>query len=83
MVLSRCRRESRAETLAEGRSLMSAETFLSHLDKVRQTGPGRWIACCPAHDDKHPSFNIRELDDGRVLINCKAGCSTEEIEKQA
>ncbi len=58
---------------------MSAETFLSHLDKVRQTGPGRWIACCPAHDDKHPSFNIRELDDGRVLINCKAGCSTEEI----
>jgi DNA primase len=47
---------------------MSAEALLAHLDKVRRTGAGRWIARCPAHDDKSPSLAIRELDDGRTLI---------------
>ena len=37
------------------------------------------MACCPAHDDKSPSLSIRELDDGRILIHCFAGCSVEEV----
>jgi len=51
---------------------MSADTLLSRLLKVKRTGPSRWIACCPAHDDKHPSLGIRELDDGTVLLRCHA-----------
>lgn len=48
---------------------MSAATLLSRLDKVKPTGPGRWIARCPAHDDRGPSLSVRELDDGRVLLH--------------
>ncbi len=58
---------------------MGANLLLSHLDKVRRTGPDRWIACCPAHDDKGPSLAIRETDDGRVLVHCFAGCSVHEV----
>lgn len=53
---------------------MSAEALLSRLVKVRKTGQGRWLACCPAHDDKSPSLSIRELPDTRVLIHCFGGC---------
>lgn len=49
---------------------MTAEILLNRLDKVRETGPSRWLALCPAHDDKHPSLSIRETPDGRVLIHC-------------
>jgi len=58
---------------------MSADALLAQLDKVRKTGADSWIASCPAHQDKHPSLSIRELDDGRVLLHDFAGCSTEEI----
>lgn len=53
---------------------MSAATVLDRLDRVKQTGPGRWIARCPAHEDRSPSLSIRETDDGRVLLHCFAGC---------
>jgi hypothetical protein len=55
------------------------ETLLSCLDKVKRTGQDRWIACCPAHGDKSPSLTIRELDDGRVLLHCFAGCDTASV----
>lgn len=58
---------------------MSADTLLQHLDKVKRTGQGRWLACCSAHKDKTASLSIRELDDGRVLVHCFAGCSVDEI----
>lgn len=58
---------------------MKADAFLARCTKVRETGRGTWIACCPGHDDKNPSMTVRELDDGRVLVHCFAGCSVEEI----
>lgn len=58
---------------------MKAEAFLSRCDKVRPTGDGTWIACCPAHDDKTPSMTVRELQDGRVLLHCFSGCGVEQI----
>jgi len=58
---------------------MRAEEFVSRLVKVRRTGPGRWVSCCPAHEDDHPSFTIRELEDGRILTHCFAGCSVEDV----
>jgi hypothetical protein len=58
---------------------MSLEKMLQQLDKVKQTGPRKWQACCPAHDDKGPSLAIKEVDDGRVLIHCFAGCGAAEV----
>ena len=59
--------------------MMSASTLLNRLDGVKQTGPGRWNAKCPAHDDRRPSLAIRELDDGRTLIHCFGGCTANEV----
>ena len=58
---------------------MSAATLLQHLEKVKSTKSGHWLACCPAHDDKSPSLSICEKPDGRVLVKCWSGCSVEEI----
>jgi len=58
---------------------MCVETILSKLDKVKPRGRNNWQACCPAHEDKGPSLSIRELDDGRILVHCFAGCSVHEI----
>jgi hypothetical protein len=58
---------------------MSAQALIEKLQKARTTGRETWIACCPAHEDKNPSMTIRELDDGRVLLHCFAGCSVEDI----
>lgn len=58
---------------------MSAlDTLLSRLQKVHRTGNDRWKACCPAHDDKSPSLAIRDAD-GRLLLHCFGGCSTEAV----
>lgn len=51
-----------------------ATALLDRLDGVRQSGPGRWLARCPAHADKSPSLSIREMPDGRVLVHDFAGC---------
>lgn len=50
------------------------DTLLARLDGVRSTGRSRWLARCPAHEDKSPSLSVQELDDGRILIHCFAGC---------
>ena len=57
---------------------MSAARLLDRLDRVRQTGSGRWIARCPAHEDRGPSLSIREID-GRTLLHCFAGCGTLDV----
>ena len=58
---------------------MTAEVLISRLSKVRPNGSGRWMACCPAHADRNPSLSVREDPDGRVLIQCFAGCATEDV----
>lgn len=58
---------------------MSATVILDRLDRVKQTGPGRWLARCPAHEDRSPSLSIRELDDGRVLLHDFGGCETQAV----
>lgn len=58
---------------------MAVKTLLSHLDKVRETKPGHWSACCPAHPDRNPSLAISIGDDDRVLLYCRAGCEVSTI----
>ena len=57
---------------------MNISDFLSHLKKVSKCSGG-WKACCPAHDDRSPSLSITEGDDGRILVKCHAGCTTEQV----
>lgn len=52
--------------------------LLERLERVKATGPGKWLARCPAHDDRSPSLAIREVDD-RILIHCFAGCDVSSI----
>lgn len=56
-----------------------AEKLLNRLDGVRRTGPGRWVAKCPAHEDRAPSLSLRQCDDGRMLVHCFAGCDVQSI----
>lgn len=58
---------------------MSTQTLLDRLHGVKPTGPGRWLARCPAHEDRSPSLSIRELDDGRVLVHDFGGCDTQAV----
>lgn len=55
------------------------DKVLNRLDKVKPAGGDKWKACCPAHDDKHPSLAISETSEGVILLKCWAGCTTKEI----
>lgn len=52
--------------------------ILDRLNKVRQHG-NYWTAQCPAHEDRNPSLSVTEGSDGRVLLNCHAGCTTQSV----
>ena len=58
--------------------MSAAAKVLDRLARVKQTGPGRWIASCPAHEDRSPSLSIREIDD-RLLIHDFGGCDTGDV----
>ena len=58
---------------------MTATKILDRLEGVRPTGSGRWLAKCPAHEDRRASLSIRELDDGRLLLHDFAGCETGDV----
>ena len=57
---------------------MKIQELLSRLDKVKKSGPDRWVARCPAHDDKGPSLSIKATNE-TVLIHCFAGCGAEAV----
>lgn len=55
------------------------EKLLPRLDQVKRTAPAKWIAACPAHADKRPSLNIREIEDGTLLLKCWSGCGGADV----
>jgi hypothetical protein len=59
--------------------MSAVSKILDRVAGMRQTGPTRWIARCPAHDDNSPSLSIRETDEGRCLLYCFGGCSTSDV----
>ena len=60
-----------------------AELLTSRLANCQERPAGRynarWIALCPAHDDRNPSLAITEANDGRLLIKCYSGCGAIDI----
>lgn len=57
---------------------MNIDTFLTHFKDVKKTSLNQWQARCPAHDDRRPSLSIG-LRGERILLDCKAGCSSEVV----
>lgn len=52
--------------------------LLNKLQKVKSLSNGEYQACCPAHDDKKPSLNLKQESD-KILLTCQAGCQPEAI----
>ena len=51
------------------------EDVLPRLERCKGSERRGWTACCPAHEDRHPSFSITLGSDGQPLFHCFAGCS--------
>jgi hypothetical protein len=58
---------------------LGAETIAGTLQKAKRAGPGKYVACCPAHDDKTPSLSIEDAPNGNLLVHCHAGCSQNAV----
>ena len=54
------------------------QNTLQRLKEVKETEAG-WKALCPAHKDGNPSLSIKEAPDGKVILNCFAGCEFNAI----
>lgn len=57
---------------------MTYEEILSHF-QVKKYGNGKVQALCPAHPDKEASLTITQGNDGKTLLKCHAGCSSESV----
>ena len=55
------------------------DAVLARLKKLKRRSENSWTACCPAHDDRNPSLSVSVGDDGRVLLNCFSGCSSDAV----
>jgi hypothetical protein len=58
---------------------MSVTKLLERLQGVKPRQAGRWLARCPAHDDRNPSLSIEEKSDGKILLYCFAGCGAAAV----
>lgn len=57
--------------------------FGSEAESIAQALKGKrsgasFLACCPAHEDRHASLSITQSGD-RVLLKCHAGCTQESV----
>ena len=53
--------------------------LFERLRGIKAQSAGRWVACCPAHEDRTPSLSIQIVDDGKVLLHCHAGCTLDAV----
>lgn len=54
------------------------EQVLSHFPHAKRSGRGAMVTC-PCHEDSTASLKVDEGQDGRALLDCKAGCDTRAI----
>jgi AAA domain len=60
---------------------MTLEEFAGRLNKAKRKATAdrpTYTACCPAHDDKSPSFAVWE-DQGWLHVKCLTGCTEDAI----
>jgi hypothetical protein len=79
----RAAKRSSLRAVASPRNASPIESVLSAVEQIterqpRRSGEDRWMALCPARDDRNPSLSIRDAR-GKVLVHCFAGCSTEAV----
>ena len=53
--------------------------LIDRLEGVKETGPSRWIARCPSHEDRSPSLSVRLADGDTWLVHCFAGCASTDV----
>ena len=58
---------------------MNIYEFIGHFEKSYKSGKDEYQCICPAHDDRTASLGVKEMPDGRILINCFAGCAANDI----
>jgi hypothetical protein len=58
--------------------MMPIAEIIAEALHAKRTGPGRWMARCPAHDDRTPSLSISERN-GKALLHCFAGCEQRAV----
>jgi hypothetical protein len=58
---------------------LSAQEIAERLEESHELGPGRYLACCPAHDDERPSLSIADGARGRPIFHCFAGCDWRDV----
>ena len=54
------------------------EALRAHGCEPRRDGRG-WKAACPSHQGNSHALDVDEADDGNALVNCKAGCVTDDV----
>lgn len=55
------------------------DRVLARLKGVKPAGQSKWMAQCPAHEDKQASLSLRVGNDGRAVMFCHASCPTTAI----
>ena len=53
---------------------LSMAEFLARLVNVQPHGDGRWMAQCPAHDDRRNSLSVKVGKKHPIVVYCHAGC---------
>lgn len=59
--------------------MISPHDIANGLKKGKCVGNNKYVACCPAHEDKTPSLHITLGQDNKILVHCFSGCSQSEI----
>lgn len=63
--------------------MRTVDKILERLEGVEHRN-GFYRAYCPAHDDRNtPNLDVKEGEDGRALLICRAGCDTEQVVRAA
>lgn len=55
------------------------EALHANGNRTDHRGGGHYMAQCPAHPDRTPSLSVSRGNEGQVLLNCFAGCSTGDV----
>ena len=58
---------------------MDSSDFLSRLKHVKKVGGSQWCADCPSCGDKKQHLYISFAPNGKILLDCKKGCSFADI----